>query len=1246
MGWPEGWDGEILFATIRQKWGGLHEVTRKLLHLLNSRSLAFIFTVQWHFQRFTRSCTLSGRWWIAFHFGGRPMSPGDSSPQVLPLDQLGRYRLLEKLGQGGMGSVFLAQDTTLDRRVAVKILPPNSVNDPAAVARFQREAKALAKLSHPGIVQAHDCDNALGRHFLVMEHVEGKSLARVLHEQGRIPPTRAADYIHQAAEALQHAHERGLIHRDLKPSNLLLTPRDQVKLLDLGLARFLQDQIGDPDLTREGAGLGTPDYTPPEQFRDAHHADPRSDIYALGCTLYHLITGKVPFPGSSLAEKCRAHESQEPTPVEELCPEIPGGLALVVRRMMAKRPADRFQTAREVADALLPYVAGSSAVFGNLRSTASWRGAQLTMPEFAARFPRRRLLLAGAALATVLSLGLGIGWMLRTHSPTDAPPEHDPLTKTNNTPLKENPGKKTDDKVAQIKKDEKKAVDAKKDKPREPPAVDDPPGVLTVSHEAKDGGRFRTLAKALEEVQPGQTIRVLDEAIYVETVTLNRPGQFAGITLEAVRPATLKQAADARWAVTIVNVPNVTIRGFRIRPDQGEFFPVIITGQCPGLLLEHVDIQPSSKEALPGIIFEKVDLAQEDAPVVVQNCRIAGGGGQGIYVMGLQLTTNTPLPCKRIILRNNTIVGGTQGIALAGSLQQIHVVGNRVAGCGQCGIQLMHLSQDSKDLLIANNTLCENGRALRLWDTAVKGKNIQFRNNLILTGSLEPDLIFLDSGGDAFKAKGAGDGSLVLKDWRMDYNWREVRPPKGGTLYDKAWIPVADRDKRVDYVDGLSRNPAAVDFVQPKKGSPLADAGAGKMDPSLPAYVGAVPPQDAAPWDWSRTWLAPPPGRLLTVSNDPAGDGQYRTLRAAIQAAKPWSTIRVLDDATYSERIVIDDAGLQGLVLEAPKRATLQLTEGSPFCLSVKGVPHVRVQGFRFRSGNPTAGLSFVVARDDVTGLVLEDLDLQAEGLLSVYGIRLTSTTAQRDHPVRIRRCTVQVPLIGIVVFGPKEGVGQQHPTRGLLIHDNQLSSSLKGILLVGRVEDIQVTGNIVWNCNHAGLQVEDLGGQATRLLFANNTVFDSVTGFRVWNNRAGDQPALGQVELQNNLFFDTVQGDLMAFVSNKTGGGTTSVELAREVAQQWRFAHNRRDLSGSDILPLAPGDQLAKNIQFLSRKPRHPDFMRPVKGSAWADQGAGHTEPALPRYIGAVPPQGTSLWEWDRTWRSRRPLLERKDLP
>src|SRR5262249_37487740 len=355
----------------------------------------------------------------------------------------GRYRILEKLGEGGMGAVYKAHDLQLDRHVAVKVLPAHRRDDADALARFQREARALAKLSHPNIVQAYDSGEENGHHYLVMEYVEGTSLSAILKEQGAIPPTLAADLIYQAALGLQHAHEKGLVHRDLKPANLLLTPAqprtgrvvpaDQgqgrpspalttsyipvnairkglVKILDLGLARFLHDQLGDAQVTQEGTGAGTPDYMAPEQFWDALHADPRSDIYGLGCTLYHLITGTVPFPGSSFSEKAQAHAKKEAVPLEERCRDVRAGLALVVSKMMAKPPSERFQTAGAVAEALAPYVAGVSDSMVRIRQTMRFPAGQLTMHPPALR--RRLLGWTAAALAGVCLVALtALAWL-------------------------------------------------------------------------------------------------------------------------------------------------------------------------------------------------------------------------------------------------------------------------------------------------------------------------------------------------------------------------------------------------------------------------------------------------------------------------------------------------------------------------------------------------------------------------------------------------------------------------------------------------------------------------------------------------------------------------------------------------------------------------------------------------------------------------------------------------------------------
>jgi hypothetical protein len=331
---------------------------------------------------------------------------------------VGRYQIQDRLGAGAMGTVYRALDTKLDRAVAIKMLPAQSVTDAGALARFQREAKALAKLSHPNIIQAYDSDQDSGRQFLVMEYAKGTSLNDLIRAKGRIAPSLAADYVYQAALGLHDAHEKGLVHRDLKPGNLLLTPLGQVKILDLGLARFLQDQVGDATLTRDGVGMGTPDYMAPEQFHDARHVDSRSDIYSLGCTLYHLIAGRVPFPGTSMSEKYAAHEQQEPAPLTEFCPDVPAGLATTVSRMMAKRPADRFQSARELAGAIAPYVAGSSHAMPRMMATASWHGSQLGRSVEPIGRRRRQFVVGSAGIFFALVVLVLVFWAVGAFRPT------------------------------------------------------------------------------------------------------------------------------------------------------------------------------------------------------------------------------------------------------------------------------------------------------------------------------------------------------------------------------------------------------------------------------------------------------------------------------------------------------------------------------------------------------------------------------------------------------------------------------------------------------------------------------------------------------------------------------------------------------------------------------------------------------------------------------------------------------------
>lgn len=272
----------------------------------------------------------------------------------------GKYKLLQLLGIGGMGKVYLCEHIRMKRLVALKVLPLDQLKDEDAVARFNREAVAAAALNHPNIVKAYDLDQDGSLHFLVLEYVDGSSLHEIVKKHGPMEIERACHYIAQASLGLQHAHEAGWVHRDIKPGNLLLDRGGTLKLLDLGLARLFEGRNND-NLTQKLEGkpvLGTADYLSPEQALSSSDVDIRSDIYSMGATLYYLLAGRAPYERGTITEKLLAHQLKEPEPIMNLRPEVPPALAAVLKKMMAKKPVHRFQSPIAIAEALAPWTAG------------------------------------------------------------------------------------------------------------------------------------------------------------------------------------------------------------------------------------------------------------------------------------------------------------------------------------------------------------------------------------------------------------------------------------------------------------------------------------------------------------------------------------------------------------------------------------------------------------------------------------------------------------------------------------------------------------------------------------------------------------------------------------------------------------------------------------------------------------------------------------------------------------------------
>ncbi|MCA8997362.1 MAG: serine/threonine protein kinase [Planctomycetaceae bacterium] len=273
---------------------------------------------------------------------------------------LGDFALKKKLGQGGMGTVYLGHQKSLDRPCAVKVLSKEFAAKPGFVERFTREARAMAKIDHPNVVSCYAIGEHSGWHYVAMELIDGQSMQDWINELGQIPVGDAVLVAILCGEALHHAHELNMIHRDVKPDNILITRKGVVKVSDMGLAKAVDDE--DMSLTQSGTGLGTPHYMAPEQARNAKHVDRRTDIYALGGTLYAMLTGKTPFAGESVLELIMNKEKGKFTPAKQLNSAVPERLSLIIDKSMSADPNHRYQTCADFVKDLEALQAASEAL--------------------------------------------------------------------------------------------------------------------------------------------------------------------------------------------------------------------------------------------------------------------------------------------------------------------------------------------------------------------------------------------------------------------------------------------------------------------------------------------------------------------------------------------------------------------------------------------------------------------------------------------------------------------------------------------------------------------------------------------------------------------------------------------------------------------------------------------------------------------------------------------------------------------
>jgi serine/threonine-protein kinase len=572
--------------------------------------------------------------------------------------ELAGYTILRKIGIGGMGIVYQGHHQSLDRMAAIKFLSPQLAGDPAYVQLFLREARAAAKLSHPNLVTVYDA-GSIGANifYFIMEYIDGRDLEMIQSQEGLLPVSQAVEYVRQAAAALGYAHQKQIIHRDVKPENLMLTQEGVIKVADMGLAKWMGE---DSAMTRGGWMMGSPYYISPERLKDQHRADARSDIYSLGATLYHLLTGRVPYEGTPPVVMAQHLEAPLPNPFEAN-PALDFDICDIIQRMMAKNPDDRFQTMEEVRDALAAYLAMPShpdhaspteLIPPVLEPPASPEGSAAAGPA-----PSRGVSAATLMRLGVLALIVAAGWWLlttrmREHDEARVRDEAQPDKPVLIVPDEESPSRVGAPNVrvppAPAAPPEGSSVASPPAQVVEPPNLEFKPaaptapippasGMLMVSPRGKPDAPGTpaaplTLSAALEKVQPGGEI-VVTAGTYREPIYLTHSGEpgkpirlsaegkvvIEGSGNEEASPYGLVGRRAGWWTiegiefkgfsqgVKLVNAQHITIRNCKIRAC-GTAFALEGT-EARGILVEDVEASESRESGFDiakGVAVEDV----------------------------------------------------------------------------------------------------------------------------------------------------------------------------------------------------------------------------------------------------------------------------------------------------------------------------------------------------------------------------------------------------------------------------------------------------------------------------------------------------------------------------------------------------------------------------------------------------------------------------------------------------------------
>jgi eukaryotic-like serine/threonine-protein kinase len=639
---------------------------------------------------------------------------------------IGKYKVLEKLGAGGMAQVFLCEHKLMRRRVAIKVLPTAKADDPSSLQRFYREAKAIAAVDHPNIVRAYDIDQDENLHFLVMEYVDGINLHDLVKKFGAVDITRACHYIYGASVGLDHAHEMGLVHRDIKPGNILVDRAGVVKILDMGLARFFHDE--DDVLTKkyDENVLGTADYLAPEQALESHTVDIRADIYSLGATFYYLLTGSALFPEGSVAQKLIWHQNRLPKAIRSIRPEVPAEVAAIVEKMMAKDREQRYQTPSEVMAALAPFVTTpipppadrelpqiSLAAGGGVGG----RGTTLTAQQAN----------AGAAATLIRNSGTSTHTMTAPGTTAGLPTGYAPPTPVSITPAPlPLPGPSGDPAVWEsldsegetqsVSQSDTDRTTPRIPSPRRSPAAPNAGGSRTLLYVglaglvlagagagiyfgffskgtkpdpivplartgritvSKAGGEntVSTLREALARAIAGDTIVIAEPKLTEPHLSL-KGAKYKDIAIEGVtadgKPPVIEPSGSGRPAMLdLTDVDGLRLRNLEFDCKGQTDVGIVIAGGCPGLVVENVTVRGAKVAG-----FKTSNAAGEAGrPIVLDRVRVLVGGPNQSGLWQFAVNTET----QRLAVRNSRFegTGAGWGVRFEGATSDVEIVGNR-----------------------------------------------------------------------------------------------------------------------------------------------------------------------------------------------------------------------------------------------------------------------------------------------------------------------------------------------------------------------------------------------------------------------------------------------------------------------------------------------------------------------------------------------------------------------------------------